>query len=203
MNASLPHAEPARLISRREVEARTSLSRATIWRKVRAGLFPKPVSLGSRVAWREPRSLPGSTPVPALPDWIDGAGVRASRVRAHRTQTMDDSTFPPDRGKERRQRKAVAPIFNLLIWVTDLDLGADPNAKLILFLLVKYADKETRCCWPSQETLAEKAGLCRGTVNRALARLEKEGHIARLRRDEYGRRTSDQIMLTPRPMFAK
>lgn len=43
-----------RLISGREVQARTSLSRATIWRRVRAGLFPRPVSLGTnRIAWVE------------------------------------------------------------------------------------------------------------------------------------------------------
>lgn len=43
-----------RLISGREVQARTSLSRVTIWRRVRAGDFPAAVSLGAnRIAWRE------------------------------------------------------------------------------------------------------------------------------------------------------
>lgn len=42
------------LISASEVRRRTSLSRATIWRRVRAGDFPAPVRLGvSRIAWRE------------------------------------------------------------------------------------------------------------------------------------------------------
>jgi prophage regulatory protein len=36
-----------------EVEARTGLSRSTIWRHIRCGIFPQPVSLGPRVkAWR-------------------------------------------------------------------------------------------------------------------------------------------------------
>jgi prophage regulatory protein len=38
----------------REVEARTGLHRVTIWRHVRRGIFPQPVSVGPRVkAWRE------------------------------------------------------------------------------------------------------------------------------------------------------
>lgn len=43
-----------RLLASREVQHRTSLSRATIWRKVRAGEFPRPITLGgNRVAWLE------------------------------------------------------------------------------------------------------------------------------------------------------
>jgi prophage regulatory protein len=36
-----------------EVEARTGLSRSTIWRHIRRGIFPQPVNVGPRVkAWR-------------------------------------------------------------------------------------------------------------------------------------------------------
>lgn len=43
-----------RLLSSKDVRARTSLSRATIWRKIGAGEFPRPVRLGpNRVAWVE------------------------------------------------------------------------------------------------------------------------------------------------------
>lgn len=53
MNVS-PTDQIPRLIASREVRARTSLSRATIWRRVRAGEFPPPVRIGSsRIAWRE------------------------------------------------------------------------------------------------------------------------------------------------------
>jgi prophage regulatory protein len=58
--------QPSRLISVKEVQTRTSLSRATIWRKVRAGAFPPPVSLGTRVAWRESE----------VTAWIDAARPR-------------------------------------------------------------------------------------------------------------------------------
>jgi predicted DNA-binding transcriptional regulator AlpA len=54
MEADLGATAPPRLLSREEVEARTSLSKTTIWRRVRAGEFPSPVRLGpSRIAWVE------------------------------------------------------------------------------------------------------------------------------------------------------
>lgn len=44
---------PDRLLRTSEVQAATTLSRAELHRRVRAGRFPKPVHLGERrVAWR-------------------------------------------------------------------------------------------------------------------------------------------------------
>jgi prophage regulatory protein len=51
-----PHAQPAaRLLPMTEVQTRTSLSRASLWRLIRAGRFPSGISLGvgTRIAWRE------------------------------------------------------------------------------------------------------------------------------------------------------
>ncbi|SUZ32826.1 hypothetical protein ROE7235_02589 [Roseibaca ekhonensis] len=43
-----------KLLRRPEVEARTGLSRSTIYAWISAGEFPQPVKLGARlVAWRE------------------------------------------------------------------------------------------------------------------------------------------------------
>ena len=43
-----------KLLKRREVERATLLSRASIYRRIAANDFPRPVKLGSRaVAWRE------------------------------------------------------------------------------------------------------------------------------------------------------
>ena len=43
-----------RILRRPEVEARTGLSRSTIYDWMKRGEFPKPVALGSRlVGWRE------------------------------------------------------------------------------------------------------------------------------------------------------
>ena len=42
-----------RIIRRREVELVTRLSKASIYRQMHAGVFPKPVKLGERaVGWR-------------------------------------------------------------------------------------------------------------------------------------------------------
>lgn len=53
MASRTPYVPPGTWILRRpEVEARTGLSRSTIYLKVAQGLFPKPISLGPRaVGW--------------------------------------------------------------------------------------------------------------------------------------------------------
>lgn len=49
-----PTTPPRRLLRATEVYSRTALSRATIWRMVKAATFPKPVTLGyNRIAWLE------------------------------------------------------------------------------------------------------------------------------------------------------
>ena len=46
--------QPARLLRRPEVEARTGLRRAAIYSAIKAGKFPRPVRIGDRaVAWSE------------------------------------------------------------------------------------------------------------------------------------------------------
>ena len=47
-------APPSRMLRMPEVMARAGLSRTTIWRRVRAGTFPAPISLGENsVGWPE------------------------------------------------------------------------------------------------------------------------------------------------------
>lgn len=55
MASNLPHVPPSISILRRpEVQARTGLSRSTIYLKIAQGSFPKAVSLGPRaVGWIE------------------------------------------------------------------------------------------------------------------------------------------------------
>ena len=49
-----PSPAPTQLLKAAVVEDRTTLHRITIWRKVKDGTFPKPVSIGAnRIAWRE------------------------------------------------------------------------------------------------------------------------------------------------------
>ena len=53
-----------RLLRLREVLRLTGLSRSTLYRKLKANEFPKPVKLGKRaVAWRESEVI----------DWINGS----------------------------------------------------------------------------------------------------------------------------------
>jgi prophage regulatory protein len=57
------------IIRRKQVEARTGLSRSTIYLRVSEGTFPRPVSLGARaVGWVESE----------ISDWLAGR-IEASR----------------------------------------------------------------------------------------------------------------------------
>jgi len=44
------HEQP-RLLPSSEVRALTTMSRATLWRRIRAGQFPPPIRLGNRNCW--------------------------------------------------------------------------------------------------------------------------------------------------------
>jgi len=60
------------IIRRKQVEARTGLSRSTIYLRVSDGTFPRPVSLGARaVGWIESE----------ISDWL-AARIAASRKEA-------------------------------------------------------------------------------------------------------------------------
>jgi len=48
------HREPYSILRRKQVQNRTGLSRSTIYERVKAGTFPRPISLGPRtVGWLE------------------------------------------------------------------------------------------------------------------------------------------------------
>lgn len=59
---------PVSLLRRPEVESRTGLSRSEIYRRIKEGSFPSPVTLGHRVvAW----------PSTTIDEWVD-AQIRQS-----------------------------------------------------------------------------------------------------------------------------
>jgi len=55
------------------------------------------------------------------------------------------------------------------------------KARLVCALLCFHAREKDRC-WPSQERLAALGGMSRGSVQRALAQLEKRGLVRKKRR---------------------
>jgi hypothetical protein len=66
-----------------------------------------------------------------------------------------------------------------LVW----DLELPPGEKLVLLALADQANDEGRQCWPAVSTIAKKSGQGERTVRRALADLEKAGHLTRDHRD--------------------
>ena len=68
----------------------------------------------------------------------------------------------------------------LLQWqraVTDSDLPA--TTKLVLFVLSRYANAFDSICWPSNDTLAEKASLSVRAISKHLGIAERFGWVAR------------------------
>lgn len=55
--------------------------------------------------------------------------------------------------------------------------GLPPTERLVAYMLADHHNADTGRCDPSFETLEEETGLCRRTLGRAVARLEKMGHI--------------------------
>lgn len=53
MNAHAEPTPPRRLLRRAEVMDRVGLSKSTLYSRISAGTFPKPVTLGSSVRWVE------------------------------------------------------------------------------------------------------------------------------------------------------
>ena len=56
--------------------------------------------------------------------------------------------------------------------------GISPPQKLVLLALADHAD-DAGLCWPSAATISERTGLSESTTRRAIAELEKLGHLTR------------------------
>ena len=69
--------QPASILRRPQVEARTGLSRSTIYSRIQDGTFPRPILLGSRaVGWLEHE----------IDEWLDRR-IKASRQSGSRSST--------------------------------------------------------------------------------------------------------------------
>lgn len=57
----------------------------------------------------------------------------------------------------------------------------------VLAALAKFADNDTRVCWPSVQTLCDITGISKPTVSNALKRLTQAGLIKELRKSNHGK----------------
>lgn len=65
-----------------------------------------------------------------------------------------------------------------LKWAFELPLQ-DVPAKAVLIALADHYSEQNECCWPSVERLQKFTGATRRTVQRAIGRLIKLGHVIR------------------------
>ena len=59
--------------------------------------------------------------------------------------------------------------------------------KMIYVALAKFADNDTRACYPSYATLAEQAGCNRSTAIRAMKKLVEKGYVVKAIKSKDGR----------------
>lgn len=81
----------------------------------------------------------------------------------------------------------------------DIDVAKDKElsitAKFIFTILCIFADKDKRGCWPSNETVADTAGVSESTLLRAYRELEARGVISRESRFKNGQQTSSYTLI--------
>jgi len=81
----------------------------------------------------------------------------------------------------------------------DIDVAKDKElsitAKFIFTILCIFADKDKRGCWPSNETVADTAGVSESTLLRAYKELEARGVISRESRFKNGQQTSSYTLI--------
>ena len=79
MSETTAEPPPVGILRRPQVEARTGLSRSTIYARIQDGTFPRPILLGSRaVGWLEHE----------IDDWLDQR-LKASRPSGSRSSTRN------------------------------------------------------------------------------------------------------------------
>jgi len=75
-------------------------------------------------------------------------------------------------------------------WLAQIEPSkVKPGAFRVLFHLCDHHNDErdpTLACFPSQQTLREKTGMANGTLNDALARMETDGLLRRIRSTKPG-----------------
>ena len=76
-----------------------------------------------------------------------------------------------------------------------------PVDKLVYFALVSFYNRKTKSCYPRFQTIADRLGCGKQTVQRSVARLKKLNIIVTKRRQstlEYSLPLHDKLLSTPR-----
>jgi len=98
---------------------------------------------------------------------------------------MDDATRPEVRSDAYF---AIVPE-----WILDSDFS--PSAVVVFLTLARFANRRSRTCYPSKETIVARSGLSPNTVSRSLAELKAKGAVTSKRRNRNGLPTSNVYVL--------
>lgn len=82
-----------------------------------------------------------------------------------------------------------------LQWAFNLILE-DHAEKVVLLALADHYNDQSECCWPSIARLERFTGAKNRTIQRALTRLVKAGHV--VRQDRPGKSTVFELVIHPR-----
>jgi Helix-turn-helix domain len=124
---------------------------------------------------------PQKATAPRLLSGARGAVNGGSRAALSRKEEFSESSSPSQgRGgfeayREHWQRQFCA----------DRDLL--PSAKVVLFALCWYLNRETRTAWPSLRTLAKNVGMAPSSIERLVRIAEERGHLQIAHGDSHSR----------------
>lgn len=102
-----------------------------------------------------------------------------------------DLQHPATAGVDRVLSMSIAALqwaFNLIL--------EDHTEKVVLLALADHYNDQSECCWPSVARLERFTGAKNRTIQRALTRLVKAGHV--VRQDRPGKSTVFELVIHPR-----
>ena len=94
-----------------------------------------------------------------------------------------------------------------IFWTSDFifDMGLPANAIAVYCCLMRFANKQTYSCFPSNKTLQKKCHLSKNTVIKCLRLLEEKGLIEKISRKRLNNSNSSNMyyLFQPEPLSEK
>jgi hypothetical protein len=124
---------------------------------------------------------------------VESWGRQQAVTKIARNETFSESRSPSQgRGgfeahREHWQRQFCA----------DRDLL--PSAKVVLFALCWYLNRETRTAWPSLRTLAKNVGMAPSSIERLVRIAEERGHLQIAHGDSHSRTANTYTPILKQP----
>jgi Helix-turn-helix domain len=135
---------------------------------------------------------PQKATAPRLLSGARGAVMNGSGASSRKEEFSESSSPSQGRGGFEAYREHWQRQF-----CTDPDLL--PSAKVVLFALCWYLNRETRTAWPSLRTLAKNVGMAPSSIERLVRIAEERGHLQIAHGDSHSRTANTYTPILKQP----